>query len=111
AEAVHRPALQKIQIALAVLVRHPGALTLHKDEVRPRGDGHQCMNGVVGKCHGALQSGSGYGRSGMSGLSKLIGEPIRQIKKPRSLPRGSSTCLIYNTQETVSRAAPGRATW
>ncbi len=60
AEAIHRPALHEIQIALAAMVRQPGALAAHEKQIRALGDPHQGISGGGRRLqfmgHGSLRS-------------------------------------------------------
>jgi len=51
AEAIHRPALDEIEIALAGVVPQPGAFAAGEDDARARGDVHQRVEGTGGVGH------------------------------------------------------------
>jgi len=51
AEGIHRPALDEIEVALAVGVDEPGALAVHHDEAGPLGGPHQRLRVVCCVLH------------------------------------------------------------
>src|SRR5690606_30592636 len=55
AQAVHRPALHKVQVPLAVVVFKPGTLPAHEHQFGPRGDVHKGVHASLIKFHVASE--------------------------------------------------------
>jgi hypothetical protein len=66
AEAVNRPALHEIEIALAAVVPQIGAVALDEDGRRPGGDVHQCIERMGSVGHVELRSGFAVKRGGLN---------------------------------------------
>ena len=59
AEAIDRPALDEVEIALAAVVPQPRAFAADENGRRPGGDFHQCVKRMRGDVHVELLSGFG----------------------------------------------------
>jgi hypothetical protein len=50
-QAIDRPALDEVQVGLAIVVMEPATFATHEDEVGPVGDGHQGVAAVIAVLH------------------------------------------------------------
>ncbi len=54
AQAIHRPALHEIEVALAFVIPKPGALAADENERRPGRDVHQRLRGKISEFHDSI---------------------------------------------------------
>ena len=107
AQAVDRPALDEVEIALAGVVDEPGPSALDEDDLRPLGDLHQASEVHHAPFRSARRASTAVSRRARARAVRASRVAMKMVSSPAMAPTASGSAASSRARASGAAAAGG----
>ena len=107
AQAIDRPALDEVEVALADMVGQPGPAALHEDDLRPLGDLHQMFELHHAPFRRVRRASAAVSRRASARAARSLAVARNTVSSPARAPTASGRLASSSARATGGAAAAG----